>query len=155
MNEQPTVSPTATVRDEAPEKVMGPRLVLPKSGIRLENGHLVRHTKDDQVIGSHALRDITGLAVVKKLDFASLVIGLGVAGGAIAAKYYIPSTGWSWVVGCVLAVVAVLFTFGSWGIRLRIEADGAVANYNLFDQDEDCQGFHLSLVNEWKRVTKR
>ena len=149
MNEQSISTATPS------ESSIGQSLAIPKSGIRLENGHLERHTKHGQVIGSHALRDITGLSVVKQLDLSCFLLGLGIVAGAVVTKYYIEFPEWSWTASCLLGVIGALFILGSWGIKLRVEADGAVAHYNLFDQDEACQGFHLSLVNEWRRVTKR
>lgn len=128
-----------------------PHLSLPKSGLSLEGGVLVRKTREGTVIGSHPLREISGLQLVRSFSFSTLLIGLGLGAASIAAKVYIESNAWGWIVGGGLALLATCLILASWGQNLRIESGGTVANYNLFDQDEDCQGFVLSLTNVWKK----
>lgn len=126
-------------------------LSLPKSGISLENGLLTRRTADGTTIASHPLGEISSMQLVRSFSFCTLAIGLGAGALAIAAKVYIESNTWGWIVGGGLALLATCLILGSWGQNLRIESGGVVANYNLYDQDEDCQGFVLSLTNVWKR----
>ena len=130
-------------------------LSLPKSGVLLEDGVLVRKTKDGTVIARHPLEEISGLQLVKSFSFTTLVVGLGIGALAIATKVYVESATWSWIVGGSLALASTCVILGSWGQNLRIEFGGAVANYVLYDQDEDCQGFTLSLTSVWKKLRPR
>lgn len=130
-------------------------LKLPKSGILLENGELIRRAKDGTDIARHPLDEISGIHLVKSFSFTTLILGLGVGALAILAKAYIESSTWSWIVGGGLALPATCVILGSWGHTLRIESGGAVANYVLLDQDEDCEGFALSLTGVWKKSRSR
>ena len=130
-------------------------LSLPRSGILLEDGVLVRRTKEGTDIARHPLEEISGLQLVKSFSFTTLVVGLGIGALAVATKAYIESSAWSWIVGGGLALPATCVILGSWGQNLRIESGGAVANYVLYDQDDDCQGFALSLTSVWKKSRSR
>ncbi len=127
-------------------------LALPRSGILLEDGVLVRKTKEGTVIASHPLNEISGIQLVKNFSFSTLLIGLSLGALAVVAKVYIDSNTWGWIVGGSVALLSTCLILASWGQNLRIESGGGVANYNLCDQDEDCQGFVLSLTNAWKRL---
>ncbi len=130
-------------------------LSLPKSGILLENGALIRRTRDGTDIARHPLEEISGVQLVKSFSFTTLILGLGIGALAVVTKAYIESSAWSWIVGGGLALPATCVILGSWGLNLRVESDGAVANYVLLDQDDDCQGFTLSLTSVWKKSRSR
>ena len=130
----------------------GTQLSLPKSGLLLEDGVLVRKTADGNVIGRHPLEEISSLELVKSFSFTTLLVGLGVGALAVASKVYIESNAWSWVVGGSLALLATGLILGAWGQNLRVESGGAAADYMLCDQDADCQGFVLSLTSVWKKT---
>ena len=89
---------------------------------------------------------------MRSFSFTTLLIGLGIGALAVASKVYIESSAWGWAVSGSLALLATCLILGSWGQNLRLKSGGVVANYNLYDQDEDCQGFVLSLTNAWKKT---
>ena len=141
--------------ETAESSLRSTHLSLPKSGILLENGDLVRRTKDGIDIARHPLEEISSLQLVKSFSFTTLALGLGIGALAVVTKAYIESNMWSWIVGGGLALPATCVILGSWGHNLRVESDGAVANYVLLDQDDDCQGFTLSLTSVWKKWKSR
>ncbi len=130
-------------------------LSLPKSGILLEDGVLVRRTREGTDIARHPLEEISGLQLVKSFSLTTLLVGLCIGALAVATKAYIESSVLSWIVGGGLALPATCVILGSWGQNLRIESGGAVANYVLYDQEEDCQGFTLSVTSVWKKSRSR
>ncbi len=137
-----------TARDRAPHV----KLTLQKSGLILEDGALRRETGDGKLVARHELEEITDIRIVKQLDGVSLLLGIGLAAIAVIAKIFIESSGWSWGVSSVVAILAALLIVGSWGVKLRLESGESVVHYNLFDLDEDNEGFVFSLVREWKRI---
>ncbi len=128
------------------------RLTLPRSGIVLEDGAVVRRSRTGDVIASHPLRDITSLELVRRWSPGAIVTSAIFAGAAISARLWVASGFWSWI-GCLgFGALAGLLLLGSWTQVLCIETNGVTARYELVDADHDCEGFAASLRGEWMRV---
>jgi len=129
-------------------------LELPKSGLSLENGTLVKRTAKGSVTGTIALDDVHSIRAVRNTDFYSIVVSLGVAGLGVVAKTFIPSAGWSWAVAVFLLTIAATFFVTARRLDLRIESASGLVHYPLMDMPEDTEGFVYSLkrmVSEPKR----
>ena len=120
---------------------------LPLSGFALKETVLEKHTPTGELAAVHNLAEITSLRVLEDRD-KSIFVGASVCGVlAVAAKLWIPSVVWSWIAFVPLLLLALLLCFGGTATTKYLEITtrlGAI-RYSLDDQQEDCDGFLLTL----------
>lgn len=119
--------------------------VLPKSGLCIRDGCLLKETAESRVIARHALPDIERAELVKMWDLTGFVLVPLAAGLAAVAWIYIPWAGWRWAVALVLWGLAGIFITGLRDPKLRVHTRHGCVNYALKDEADEVQGFVVTL----------
>ena len=128
------------------------KLLLPKSGIRLEGNDLVRRMADGSEIARHPLREINSLELSTVVYPSAVTLGFGLFGTAVAARLWVEQPLWSWAACIVASLVGVLLLVGSWAPSLRLDVNGDTMEYPLLDAPQDCKGFVVSVKGVWRQV---
>ena len=128
------------------------KLLLPKSGIRLEGNDLVRRVADGSEIARHPLQEISVIELSTVVYPSAIALGLGFLGTAVAARLWVEQPLWSWA-GCIVAsLVGVLLLLGCWAPTLRLDVNGERMDYPLLDAPQDCKGFVVSVKGFWRQT---
>lgn len=122
-----------------------PVIQLPKSGLLVQDGFLLKRAKDGTIIGRHCLADLRDAGIRSAVDYIGVVFFVGFGALAVVAKLYLASAGWSWAGSIMLAVASLFCLAIARQPRIWIESACGRAEYAMQDDARDCEGFVLSV----------
>ena len=126
-------------------------LTLTKSGLTLDGGVLIRHTKA-VTVARHELTSVVSASMTHRFDpFAAI---LAVAAGAIATlcKTLIETPLWSWSLFAVFAAVTLIGLISVLPAKLTLETHHGTVHYPLVEATDEITGFYLSLKERMSRI---
>jgi hypothetical protein len=122
----------------------GGSLQLPGSGLIVQGEELIRK-RDNAVLGRHRLDEIVEVSIKSEVSVGAIVTAVVLGAGAAAARYFIESVVWGWVVCGVLALFGLIMLLGAKSHSLLVRTRQGDIRYNLVESPEDCQGFVVTL----------
>src|SRR5688500_2384551 len=120
-------------------------LTLPRSGLTVEDGELLKRDRNGVVIARHALKTIRSIERRDDKDKVAIIVCLVALGLSGAAKYFIPNGMASWAAALGLLVVSSVFMLAIKRYNLRLVLEAGEVTYQLQDLPDEIQGFHVSL----------
>jgi hypothetical protein len=125
--------------------IYDPRIQLPKSGLSVIDGELVKRSRKNEIMGRHSILKIHGVETNKKLEPINFLFAVVLAGGAVVCKVYIPLAVLSWVISVVIAIIGIFILLNPYKMQLKIESDAGTFCYDTLETVEEVTGFIASL----------
>ena len=118
---------------------------LPKSHLSVVDDVLIKQSSQGDTIGRHPLSAIKYVSVIKETDKTAIVIMTLCAILAVLAKFFIPSSLWSWLVFFFFAFITLIPIFGLQKFQLKIEFVDDELLYEILDNPGEAKSFAISL----------
>lgn len=120
---------------------------LPKSGLYVRDGFLVKRDSAGKTISRHEIGTITNAVVTWRVDPSGAFFALLFTGLAVISKIYIASMFWNWAATIGFGTLALFGIFGIRQHRLLLTLSNGKVEYVVNDDPSDGQGFVLSLLS--------
>jgi hypothetical protein len=138
---------------EVPLPAGEPSLLLPKSGLAVEGGALVKRNKQ-AVVAWHPLESIRSASMRHRFDPFAAILAVVAIAVAILCKAFIASPALSWSLFSLFAGVALIGGLCSFPSKLTISTAHGEVHYPLLEATDEITGFYLTLRSSLDQFKK-
>jgi hypothetical protein len=129
-------------------------LVLPRSGLMLVDGDLLKVTRGGEAQGRIPLREVAEIRLGFALEPLGFILGGAGVGIALICKLFIDSEFWSWLLAVLFSAVAAGCFMLVRKTRLIVVSSLGEVKYDIADMLDEATGFVLSIRHHQKSLAE-